>query len=54
MDADTSDLDAQIAALQAQKTRKLELAEKARLAREKEEAKVLIGSTPTKSVKHGQ
>ncbi|ORX36122.1 hypothetical protein BD324DRAFT_652025 [Kockovaella imperatae] len=48
MDVDTADLDAQIAALQAEKARKLRLADQSRRAREQEEAKVLIGSTPTK------
>ncbi|WWD21887.1 hypothetical protein CI109_106375 [Kwoniella shandongensis] len=49
MDLDTSDLDAQIAALQAAKATKLAKAEAARRVLEKEEAKVLIGSTPTKA-----
>ncbi|WVF70401.1 hypothetical protein IAT40_005191 [Kwoniella sp. CBS 6097] len=49
MDLDTSDLDAQIAALQAAKAAKVAKAEAERLAREKEDAKVLVGNTPTKA-----
>jgi minichromosome maintenance protein 10 len=48
MDADTADLDAQIAKLQEERRRKLAIAERAQREREKEEAKVLIGLTPTK------
>jgi len=48
MEADTADLDAQIAKLQEEKRRKLAIAERARLENEKEEAKVLVGLTPTK------
>ncbi|OCF40221.1 hypothetical protein I317_05978 [Kwoniella heveanensis CBS 569] len=49
MDLDTSDLDAQIAALQAAKAAKMAKADAARLAREREEAKILVGNTPTKA-----
>ncbi len=49
MDLDTADLDAQIAALQAERAKKLRNADQARLSREMEEAKVIIGSTPTKA-----
>ncbi|WVQ97510.1 hypothetical protein IAU59_004624 [Kwoniella sp. CBS 9459] len=49
MDLDTSDLDAQIAALQAAKAAKVAKAEAARLANEKEQAKILVGNTPTKA-----
>ncbi|KAK8846571.1 hypothetical protein IAR55_005657 [Kwoniella newhampshirensis] len=49
MDLDISDLDAQIAALQAAKAAKVARAEAARRALEKEQAKVLVGSTPTKA-----
>ncbi|WRT65218.1 uncharacterized protein IL334_002161 [Kwoniella shivajii] len=49
MDVDTSDIDAQIAALQKARDDKLAQAAKARRAIEKEEAKVLVGSTPTKA-----
>jgi minichromosome maintenance protein 10 len=50
---DTSDIDAQIAALQAQKATKLAKAEKTRKELEKEEARVLIGLTPTKTATKG-
>jgi hypothetical protein len=50
---DTSDLDAQIAALQAEKARKVAIAERAQRQKEKEEARTLIGSTPTKGTSRG-
>lgn len=54
MDADTSDIDAQIAKLQEEKRRKLELAERAQRERDKAAAKVLVGSTPTKKRIRGE
>ena len=53
MDLDTSDLDRQIASLQAERSKKLLRADQARLAREKEDAKVLVGLTPTKPAQKG-
>ncbi|WWC67476.1 uncharacterized protein I206_101384 [Kwoniella pini CBS 10737] len=49
MDFDTDDIDAKIAALQKLKEEKLAKADKARRLEEKEQAKVLVGSTPTKA-----
>ncbi|WVQ68779.1 uncharacterized protein L199_006988 [Kwoniella botswanensis] len=49
MEVDTSDLDAQIAALQKLKDDKVAKAEASRRLKEKEQAKVLVGSTPTKA-----
>ncbi|WVW78986.1 hypothetical protein I302_100949 [Kwoniella bestiolae CBS 10118] len=49
MEVDTTDLDAQIAALQKLKDAKLAKAEESRRIKEKEQAKVLVGSTPTKA-----
>lgn len=48
MDLDTASIDAQIAKLQAERQRKIDLADRARREQEKQEARVLIGSTPTK------
>ena len=53
MDLDTTDLDRQIASLQAERSKKLLRADQARLAREKEDAKVLVGLTPTKPAQKG-
>ena len=53
MDVDTADLDRQIAELQAERAKKYAKAGRARLAQEKEEAKILIGTTPTKPVLKG-
>ncbi|WVR04258.1 hypothetical protein IAU60_001258 [Kwoniella sp. DSM 27419] len=50
MELDTTDIDAQIAALQAARAAKVAKAEQAQRARDKEEAEVLVGSTPTKAV----
>ena len=54
MDDDTTDIDAQIAALQVQKARKLAQTARLRRDKEKEEASILIGSTPTKAPKSGK
>jgi hypothetical protein len=48
MDLDTDDIDAQIAALQAAKERKLAAARREQERKEKESAKVLVGLTPKK------
>ena len=53
MDVDTTDLDAQIAALQATKARKLAAAERVQRDMEKEQVKVLIEQTPTKTKPRG-
>ncbi len=53
MDLDTSDLDAQIAALKAARDKVLRKADQARLSRDKEEARILIGTTPTKPAVKG-
>lgn len=53
MELDTSDLDAQIAALQAERAKKLRKADYARAVLKKEQEKVLIGSTPTKPALRG-
>lgn len=47
-DLDTADLDAQIAQLEALKAARIAKAEVLARQREKEAAKVLVGSTPTK------
>ncbi|WWC58986.1 uncharacterized protein I303_101532 [Kwoniella dejecticola CBS 10117] len=49
MDSEIDDIDAEIAALQKRKEERLAKVEKARRAQEKEQAKVLVGSTPTKT-----
>jgi len=51
--ADTVDLDAQIAALQAERAKKVAIAERVQRQKEKEDAKVLIGSTPVKTATKG-
>ena len=48
MDDDTADIDAQIAQLEALKAKKLAKAAAVRERQEREDAKVLVGSTPTK------
>lgn len=48
MEVDISDLDAQIALLQAAKEKKLAIAARDRERKEREDAKVLVGVTPTK------
>lgn len=48
MDLDTDDIDAQIAALQAAKERKIAAARREQERKEKESAKVLVGLTPKK------
>ena len=47
--ADTADIDAQIAALQDLRAKVLAKAERTKREKEAEEAKVLVGSTPTKT-----
>ena len=53
MEADTSDLDAQIAALQAQRARKVQHAERIHRDRQRESEKILVGTTPTKRAVKG-
>ncbi|ORY24121.1 hypothetical protein BCR39DRAFT_547670 [Naematelia encephala] len=48
MEADTSDIDAKIAALLAEKQKKLDAAARESARREKEASRVLVGLTPTK------
>ena len=48
MEADTADIDAQIAKLLEERGRKLAQAERAQREQEKEQQKVLVGHTPTK------
>ena len=48
MEADTIEIDAQIAALQAERAKKLAKIERSRLAKETEEAKIIVGCTPIK------
>ena len=52
-DADTADLDAQIAKLQEQKRRKVEQAERLERERQRAAEQVLVGSTPTKKRPRG-
>jgi uncharacterized protein YqfA (UPF0365 family) len=48
MSVDTSDIDTQIATLQAEKAKKLAIAEREARRKEMEENKVLVASTPGK------
>lgn len=47
-DVDTADLDAEMAKIAALKAKRIEVARRAQREREKEAAKILIDSTPTK------
>lgn len=53
-DADTADIDAQIAKLQEQKWRKVEQAERAERERQRAAEQILVGSTPTKKRPRGE
>lgn len=48
MTVDTADIDAQIALLQAEKEKKLEVARRQQERQAREDAKILIASTPGK------
>ena len=48
MEANTADIDAQIAKLLEERGKKLAQAERAQREQEKEQQKVLVGHTPTK------